>query len=109
MAPASHPDRTSQGPLKPDPVQTSVDKFGISIVEVTPMRDVVRERKELGLLSSVKVLTLLQTYDVTLGNLLPLAEPQGPPLENGRVCGPLTAWLTVLRRPQCATLCVESS
>lgn len=47
MAPASHPDRTSQGHLKPDPVQTSVDKFGISIVEVTPMRDVVRERKEL--------------------------------------------------------------
>lgn len=33
--------------VKPDLVQTSADKFGISVVEVTSLRDIVAERKEL--------------------------------------------------------------
>lgn len=41
------PGRTSQSHVKPDPVQTSADKFGISMVEVTPLRDTVVKRKEL--------------------------------------------------------------
>lgn len=41
------PGKASQGALRPDPVQTSADKFGISVAEVTPMRDIVTERKEL--------------------------------------------------------------
>lgn len=39
-------DRISQGYFKLDLVQIFVDKFGIFIVEVIFMRDVVRERKE---------------------------------------------------------------
>lgn len=39
--------RQLQSHLRPDPVQTSADKFGTPVVEVTPMTDIVVKRKEL--------------------------------------------------------------
>lgn len=39
--------KASRAALRPDPAQGSADQFGTSVAEVTPVRDVVTERKEL--------------------------------------------------------------
>lgn len=71
------PGRTSQGHLKADPVQTSAEEFGISLVEVPSPRDMVVESKELNgsPFSLVQVLISPQTRSVNLGHSLPLSEP----------------------------------
>jgi len=44
---SSAPGGAGQGHLRPDPVQTSAEEFGISLAEVPSLRDIVVERKEL--------------------------------------------------------------